>query len=75
MSRTFEIRSGRRIVSTVLSSSALQAAVDYVYTFGTNSNEVTILGPDTVSWRGARFVAVPVLAEPPAATEPPVSPR
>ena len=59
MSRKFEIRSGRRTVKTVLSSSALQAAIDYVHTFG-SANEITILGPAEVSWRGARFVAVRV---------------
>ena len=79
MSREFEVRSGRRIVSRRDSSSALQAAIDYVHTFG-SAKEVTILGPDTVSWRGARFVGVPVLvktrvdAEPPVSPLPPVSP-
>lgn len=79
MSRQFEIRSGRRIVSRRDSSSALQAAIDYVHTFG-SAKEITILGPDTVSWRGARFVGVPVLveprvdAEPAIALLPPVSP-
>ena len=58
MSRTYEIHSGRRIVKTVLSSSPLQAAIDYVQSYGSSSKEITILGPDTVSWRGARFVAV-----------------
>jgi len=59
MSRNYEIHSGRRIVKTVASSSSLQAAIDYVHTFG-SPKEITILGTDTVSWRGARFVAVPV---------------
>src|SRR5262245_10020635 len=72
MSRNYEIHSGRRIVKTVLSSSSLQAAIDYVHTFG-SANEITILGPDTVSWRGARFVGVPVPERNPLA-EPPVSP-
>jgi hypothetical protein len=73
MSREFEIRSGRRKVKTVLSSSALQAAIDYVHTFG-SAKEITILGPDTVSWRGARFVGVPVLAEPRGEVESPLTP-
>jgi hypothetical protein len=78
MSREFEIHTGRRIVKTVLSSSSLQAAIDYVHTFG-SAKEIKILGPDTVSWRGARFVAVPVPersseAEPPLSLLPPVSP-
>lgn len=64
MSRDYEIRLGRRTVSMQRSSSALQAAVDYVLSFGSSSNEITILGVDTVAWRGARFSAVPVRAEP-----------
>lgn len=51
------------MVSTRLSSSPLEAAVDYARMFG-SSNEITILGVDTVSWRGARFTAVPVPEEP-----------
>ena len=73
MSRTYEIHSGRRIVKTVLSSSPLQAAIDHVQSHGSSSKEITILGPDTVSWRGARFVGVPV-PDRPAVPEPPVSP-
>jgi hypothetical protein len=46
------------------SSSALQAAVDYVRSFGCGNDEITILGADTVAWRGARFSAVLVPAEP-----------
>jgi hypothetical protein len=72
MSRSYEIHSGRRIAKTVLSSSPLQAAIDYVHTFG-SPNEITILGPDTISWRGARFVSVPVPERSPDA-ERPVSP-
>ena len=72
MSRKYEIHSGRRVVKTVLSSSPLQAAIDYVHTFG-SAKEITILGPDTVSWRGARFVGVPVPERSPEAV-PAVSP-
>ena len=78
MSRKYEIHSGRRVVKTVLSSSPLQAAIDYVHTFG-SAKEITILGPDTVSWRGARFVGVPVIernldAAPAVSPLPPLSP-
>ena len=69
MSRKYEIRSGRRTVSMRLSSSALEAVIDYVRSFG-SSNEVTILGVDTVTWRGATFSAVPVPAEPRTGVEP-----
>ena len=52
------------MVSMQHSSSALQAAVDYVRTFGCSNDEITILGVDTVAWRGARFSAVLVPADP-----------
>jgi len=65
MSRRYEIHTGRRTVATRLSSSALEAAIDYARMFG-SANEITVLGIDTVSWRGARFTAVPVQDERPA---------
>jgi hypothetical protein len=68
MSRTYEIRSGRRTVSTQTSSSELQAAVDYVRSFGCSNDEIVILGVDTVAWRGARFSAVKVPAVPDSAS-------
>jgi hypothetical protein len=64
MSKEYEIHSGRRIVKTLLSSSPLQAAIDHLQSYGSTSREITILGPDTVSWRGARFYAVPVPEQP-----------
>ena len=64
MSRKFEIRSGRRTVSIQTSSSPLQAAVDYARSFGCARDEIVTIGVDTVAWRGARFSAVPVPADP-----------
>jgi hypothetical protein len=61
----YEIRSGKRTVSIQSSVSALQAVVDYVRMFGCSDSEITRLGVDSVSWRGARFSAVPVPVEGP----------
>ena len=61
--KRYEIRSGRRTVSVQTSSSALQATVDYLRSFGCDRDEITTLGVDTVGWRGARFSAVPVPPE------------
>ena len=58
--REFQIHCGRRAVSTTYSSSALQAGIDYLRSLGSRAEEIRVLGPDTVAWRGARFVAVPV---------------
>jgi hypothetical protein len=62
MTKKYEIHSGRRIVSTQFSVSALQAVVDYVRSYGVKDDEIRRLGVASVSWRGARFSAV--LAEP-----------
>jgi hypothetical protein len=67
MTKQFEIRSGRRTVSLQRSSSALQAVLDYVRSFGSGDSEITILGVDAVAWRGARFNAVPICTEEPPA--------
>jgi hypothetical protein len=64
MSEKYEIHSGRRTVTTVYSSSPLQAAVDYVRSFGSGNNEITVLGVNSVSWRGARFSAVLAPSDP-----------
>ena len=58
MTQKYEIRSGRRTVSTQYSVSPLQAVVDYVRMFGCSDDEIRRLGVDSVSWRGARFSAV-----------------
>ena len=65
MSKKYEIQSGGRTVSVQYSSSPLQAAVDYVRTFGGGNDEIVTLGVDAVSWRGARFSAVLAPPEPP----------
>ena len=56
--KAYEIYSGRRVVSTQRSVSPLQAVVDYVRSYGVKDDEITRLGIDSVSWRGARFSAV-----------------
>jgi len=66
MSKEYEIHSGRRIVSTQFSVSALQAVVDYVRSYGVKDDEIRRLGVDCVSWRGAQFKAVLASTEPPA---------
>lgn len=72
-SRKYEIRSGRRTVSVQASCSPMQAAVDYVRSFGTPDSEIMRVGVAEVAWRGARFSAVAVEDDPPAAKAPVVS--
>jgi hypothetical protein len=75
----YEIRSGRRTVSVQYSVSPLQAAVDYVKSFGSPDAEIKRIAVDAVAWRGARFTAVEVpderrAPEPAPLTLPPLSP-
>jgi len=58
VTRSYEIRSGRRVVAVQESVSPRQAALDYVRSLGTPESEILTLGVDTVAWRGARFRAV-----------------
>ncbi len=52
-------------MSTQFSVSPLQAVVDYVRSYGVKDDEITRLGVDCVSWRGAQFKAVLVPTESP----------
>ena len=64
MIKKYEIHSGRRVLSTQFSVSPLQAAIDYVRSYGVKDDEIRRLGVDRVSWRGAQFKAVLSLRSP-----------
>jgi hypothetical protein len=57
---SYEIHSGKRAVSVRTAPSAQQALLDYVKSLGCKDAEIVRLGSSVVSWRGARYVAVPV---------------
>jgi hypothetical protein len=65
MTRSFDIRSGRRTICRRTAVSPQEAVLDYVRSFGSRDAEIARLGIDRVSWRGAVFQAVPS-AEPDA---------
>ena len=67
MSKKYEIHSGRRVVSTQVSVSASQAVIDYVRSYGVKDDEITRLGVDSVSWRGAQFKAMLIVPTEPQA--------
>jgi hypothetical protein len=64
MTKEYEIFSGRRVVTTLRSVNELQAVLDYVRSYGVKDDEISTIGVDSVAWRGARFRAVLVPAEP-----------
>jgi len=59
----YSVYSGRRAVAIRKAWSGAEAVIEYLTTMGCKNSELAILGPNSVSWRGATFTAVPVLAE------------
>jgi hypothetical protein len=59
MTNRYEIRSGRRVVAVKSGPTAQQALIDYVRSLGCRESEIIRLGGDAISWRGARYSAVP----------------
>jgi hypothetical protein len=67
---TYELRSGEHRVGLREASTAQQALLDYLRARGCADDEITRLGPDAVSWRGAVYRAVPVSADNPSRGHP-----
>jgi len=65
MSCTYELHAGRRSVGRRTAPNAQMALLDYVHSLGCRDDEITRLGVDQVSWRGAIYKAVPIPGEPP----------
>jgi len=57
----YSVYSGRRTVAVRKAWSGAEAVIEYLTTMGIKNNEVSILGPNSVTWRGATYTAVPVL--------------
>jgi len=62
----YDVRQSGRVVSTRFATSAREAAMDYVRSLGCSRDEITSLGADAVSWRGAVYRAAVSEAPPPA---------
>jgi hypothetical protein len=63
MGDKFEVHWGRRVISTHVSASPLQAVVDDVPSYGVEDDQIRSLGVNRVSWWGVRFKALLVPAE------------
>jgi len=61
--REYSVYSGRRAVCVRKAWSGAEAVIEYLTTMGVKSSELSILGPDSVAWRGATFRGVLVPAE------------
>ena len=70
---TYQVRSGKRVVALRDGETASDALLDYVRSLGCREDELTRLGRDAVSWRGAVFRAAPLPSEEVEGLRPPIS--
>ena len=59
MRTSFEVLSGRRTVSLQLATTAQEAVLEYLRSIGCRDDELSRVGVNAVSWRGALYKAVP----------------
>jgi hypothetical protein len=57
VTRSYAVRSGRRIVATRSALSAHEAALDYLRSIGCKRDEIMYHGVDGAAWRGAVYRA------------------
>ena len=60
MRTSYEVLSGKRAVARQSASSPQEALIEYLRATGCSPDEITRMGANTVSWRGAVYRAVPV---------------
>lgn len=63
MTRTYELRSGARLIGHREANTAYQALLDHVRSLGCREEEVLRLGADALAWRGAVYKAVPASSD------------
>ena len=60
---TYSVNSGRRTVGERKAWSPAEAVIEYLAGLGCRSDELVRMGPNSVIWRGATFIATPVPTE------------
>jgi hypothetical protein len=64
---SYSVYSGRRTVAIRKAWNGAEAVMEYLTTLGCSRNELRTVGPNSVTWRGATFTAVPLPGEQTAA--------
>jgi hypothetical protein len=60
MRKSYEVRSGTRLISFQNADTAAEAVLGYLCSTGCTRGELTRVAADAVSWRGAIYCAVPL---------------
>jgi hypothetical protein len=60
MRTSYEVRSGKRLVSLQNANTAREAVIEYLRSMGCRDDEVTTTAADAATWRGAVYRALPL---------------
>jgi hypothetical protein len=60
MRKSYEVRSGKRLISFQNADTAVEAVLEYLCSMGSTRDELMRVAADAVSWRGAVYRAVPL---------------
>lgn len=60
---SFEVRSGKRLISFQNASTAYEALIEYLRSIGCRNDELTRVSTDAITWRGTVYRAVPLGSE------------
>lgn len=64
MARTsYEVRTGKRLISFQNTNTALEAVIEYLRSAGCRDDEITRVAVNAVTWRGAVYRAIPLGSE------------
>jgi hypothetical protein len=63
---SYEVRSGKRVITLTRASTPAEAVIDYLRSLGCSADDMMRVGTDAVTWRGAVYKAVPAAREPTA---------
>ena len=64
MQRTsYEVRSGKRLISFQNASTAYEALIEYLRSIGCRDDELTRVATNAITWRGTVYRAVPLGTE------------
>ena len=60
---SYAVCSGRRTVRVMKAWSAADAVIEYLVGIGCRTDELVLMGPSAIIWRGATFTATPAPTE------------
>lgn len=60
---SYEVRSGKRLISLQNANTAYEALIEYLRSIGCRDDELTRISADAITWRGSVYRAVPLGTE------------